>query len=111
MQYVVRDVTDLLMGKSGKSTIKLVRDEELWEIIQSCKENPRRIEVYLLGNCILDWHSGTLVRHGKEFADRTEQEFKAHLLHKAFESHDDSFYKALGEEKESSDKDKKHKEA
>ncbi len=51
--YLIKDFTDV--SKDEEPTIRLVDEKDLWNFLQSLKENPREIAIFEVGDCLLDW--------------------------------------------------------
>ena len=54
-EYLIRDYTSVEPDAGEKFKMQVVDEEKLFEIIQGLKDKPRKIAIYRLGDCILDW--------------------------------------------------------
>lgn len=50
-EYVIKEYIPATQGPA----ISVVTEDELWKILQSVREGSRKISMYKLGDCILDW--------------------------------------------------------
>lgn len=55
--YLIKDFTDVTIGKGEEPTIQVINEKDLWDFLQSLKNKPREIAIFEVevGNCLLDW--------------------------------------------------------
>lgn len=51
--YLIRDFTGKEANEEPDDSI--VYEEEVFKVIEKAKEENRKIAVYVIGNCVLDW--------------------------------------------------------
>lgn len=53
--YLIKDYTDVSIDNEKEPTIQVVSEEELWDFLQSLKNKRRKIAIFEVGDCLLDW--------------------------------------------------------
>lgn len=55
-EYLIKDYdAKAVKGTEERPHLRVVVGKEVWEVVEEAKRESKKIAIYLLGDCVLDW--------------------------------------------------------
>jgi hypothetical protein len=54
-EFLVRDYNEVINNRSDSPTLEIIRGDAIFETLDHAKATHRKIAVYSIGKCVIDW--------------------------------------------------------